>query len=439
MRETTEYASLEEYEFEMLEEIPKDNLKNPTIKTEDLLKLIKNFKKNCALKEFIGEHKGKKILKTIKTERFYERYEEKFNVKEGIEITDKIDKDKLLIIADKDLEYNDLFFQDEISELNLELETIMDNTRGELIRKYYGRNKYLNVGWDLGFFTTLSLISSSNSVEEVRQKFEKELKTETNRFIKTILEVRLDEEHREKKAEQEEINAKKLWEEKSIFKSNVKWNEVEINKNIILWEHNKFILEEDVNKLLPYGFWNNVNSSYGDLLNLCYYLNDKEITYELHKKLTDGTYKKNYKIEFGDEIKVDGVKIPKQRIIFVLKRADGTSNKVKMLKKLTARAIDLLNIKTIDLRYFENSWKRLNMPFRAETEDGQKFKISIIMKEFENVDYDILSKYLYGNFNYINTDIKKVCSLVEELGATKTELFEHLKRIKMLGDLNENN
>jgi hypothetical protein len=443
MKAFKEYGSIEEYEFAVLEEV--ENLKTPITTNEEINIISELIKEPFGMIEFLGEHKNSEIWRNISVERVYNSdYTPTWKRTEGIIVMDKqtkYDKDKRYL--KEGVEIKPYIFEGEFHDrIKQLLEEYLDDQRN-ILEKFNERTSKL---WRIKFDKShvISLMEL-NSVEEVNEAYNKLLQEAEEELGKELEKERLEEEQTQKKQAEQTDNHKQMYENFSQYEGDIGYLTIKIDGKKIYLDGIRFELEKDVSKLLPYSWWADINRGYynGDLPILCYYLNKREISYSFYK---ENKYLRA-KVEFDkdklkglDKLKVDGVDVPKSKIVFFLKRADGTKETINKLKKLTARAVDLLEKKEIHLyRYSNNNMEFLdiNIPFTAETDDGKEFKINLLAKDFI-CSFDDLKETFYGNSQTFSCDLVKLSHFVTKLGATKKEFFEHIKRVKLLGDLDEN-
>ena len=217
---------------------------------------------------------------------------------------------------------------------------------------------------------------------------------------------------------------------------------LEVEGKVIEHSHSKFYLDLPVHEILPFEFWDSINTSYnGDLDMVENYLLEKRIGYIKHKgEYTNKgySYSESYKVSFKEGvIKVNGVKIPKNKIIFILKRADKTSDKIKLLKKLNGRAVQLLDMKKMEISHIS-----LNVDVGFDTIDGVVFDMEFMGNKYM-VDYKDINPLFFGDNgreirirNYVNS--KKLISFVTNtLGIDKSDFYAYIKRIKMIQSLGD--
>lgn len=424
--------SLEEYEFSVLQEIPKDSLKTPTITTEEVLELGDLLKENVCLKQYLGEALNKHFYFCIEKSRYSE-----IMAFCGYEVVDEKGEELILKINSDEFAFNPLFKDKEVLDMINSIEDKRNEIRAEIKQKI-GYDGWISINFRQD--EVFQVVSKSKNIEEFKKGYEKLYEKAKAEYIEEVMGAKISAEDLEKEKKRRDEEEKQRYKDGERVDYTIRWRDGFVKGDRIKEDRYSFVLDKQVSKILPFGFWEEVGSSYnGDLPNMAYYLNNKKINYEMYEHDNIETKKKRYKVVFDEEnIFVDGEKIPKAKLIFFLKRADGTKEKIKELKKLNGRAIQVLDKKRIPLWYER---KELNLPFKAETTDGKMFKINFIMKEFDNVPYEILIPLFFKDRDVISSSptIRQLFEFADKLGVSKADLFEHIRRIKMLGELDENN
>ena len=145
------------------------------------------------------------------------------------------------------------------------------------------------------------------------------------------------------------------------------------------------------------------------------------------KSLTDG---KDTNIT-----KINGVKVRKNKICFILDRINENTTKkdIKLLSKLTGMKADLLGLKDIGLNDI-----KISINVSLIDEDNFNVEIFGVKKE---LDWDTL-KYLFfynGTSRNISTyfNVGDVLNLGEKFGLSKQDVYDYLKKVVVLNKLNE--
>jgi hypothetical protein len=297
---------------------------------------------------------------------------------------------------------------------------------------------------DFSVLGVYEIMSKCETKEDFLKQYQEYYDSAKEQYIQSCFGKRMTQADIQLQKEIEEMKRKDDYEMGNKVDLNVSYSQsISMEKNKIVFNDKAvFMLEKRVSKILPYNWWNNIPNKCGDLCSLEYFLLGKKINYEYLIE-DNSKLEKRYLIKFKDDkIFVDDEQIPKAKVIFFLKRANGTTDKIKELKKLNGRAIQILDKTAIDVRSCNScgTYQSISLPFKAETKNGKDFKVNFMMKDFE-VSYDSLVELFFRDrdVNISYPSIEKVCRFAISCGETKNTLFEHIKRIKILGGLNEDN
>jgi hypothetical protein len=428
----TNYKSLEEYEFSELQEIPQGTLKTPTITEKEVMELQQLLQEDVILQEYIGEFNNKHFYFYINKSRYNE-----IKPYLSYDVCDERVDGIVLRISGTEYKFNPLFKDKVVLEM---LETTYDEQ--EKIRKEVEDKTEIKNWRAISFYksTLYPIISKSKDIEEFKKGFKECYEKAKADYIEEVMGDKISAEDLEKEINRRAEEKKRIYEDGEMIEWKSYGKDGFVKGNIIREGLYSYVLDSPVNKVLPFGFWEEICYGYGDLPFMVYYLNSRKISYELRHKIDSEseTETREYKVVFNkDKIEVDGEEIPKGRLIFFLKRANGTKEKIKQLKKLNGRATQILE-KTFITIY--HNGKTIYLPFKAETTDGKTFHINIISRDFD-ISYDGLIPLFFSGseINSSSPSIEKLFRFVDRLGVSKADLIEHIRRIKILGELNENN
>lgn len=242
--------------------------------------------------------------------------------------------------------------------------------------------------------------------------------------------------------EEKERKLKEKYEKESV---GVFSNGIKINKNIIEDRTDKFILKRNVNKIFDYGYFNE------------YYFRIKKIRDDLIDKKKSFTFKKDdkkiYNIQIEDNpkkniiksltdgkdtniTKINGVRIRKNKVHFVLDRIaeNTTKEKIKILNKLTGMKADLFKLKDIELN-------NIKIGINVSLIDENNFNVEIFGVKKE-LDWDTLKQDFFygGGSRSIHTyfSVGDILTLGERFGLSKQDVYDYLKKVVLLNKLNEN-
>lgn len=230
--------------------------------------------------------------------------------------------------------------------------------------------------------------------------------------------------------------------DKEIKKDKKKKN-IKINGKELKGRGYTFKFDKELNKIFSnIDFLYEIFSYNGNLNQFENFFIQKKISYEYNEG------KRKYKISFdGEKVFIDGVIIPKNKITFFVLRANGEEDRIKLLKKLSGRAFQILEIEEVYLNYgyATNGWdykkETITIPLTTET-DGVNWKVNFMNKSYP-INYEDLQKFFFDKRSLtIEPCVKfrEMEKLLNVLGIDKKEFFEYIKKIKILGALeNENN
>ena len=246
----------------------------------------------------------------------------------------------------------------------------------------------------------------------------------------------LEEEKKEKKEDEER---EKEFKEKSIGK----FSAFEVDKNILIIEFyqgkNIFIFKKNVNELFDYDVFDNERVGFSDISNLSSFENyiiKNKIDYTKEKQKEGKEKIKLYDLEFEkkeDYPKIKGVRIPQNKIGFILSRIrkEQTKEQIELLKKLTGMKIDLLNLNEI-------SCAGHTIEISISLIDENNFEIEFMNKK-EKLDWETLKEFFFcgGSSRSVNSFLgkKTIFDLCKLFGLSKIEVFDYLKKLKMLEEL----
>lgn len=254
---------------------------------------------------------------------------------------------------------------------------------------------------------------------------------------------------RQEKENKKEEEIQRKWEKENIGI----FPRVSVNKNILEIGNDKVILKKNVNKIFQYDFlergWLHIRDIIDKLVEdkenfTLKNMNDKKI-YNIEfednpkknilKSLTDGK-----DIKDGKDInivKVNGVRVRKNKIKFILNRINENTTKeqIKLLNKITGMKSDLLELKEILLNK-----DSIKVDIKCLIVNENKFDVEIFGIK-KCLDWVTLKKFFFYNGtsrslgNYWR--IKELMNFAEDFGLTKQDVYGYLKRIVMVNELNK--
>lgn len=434
-----EIESIEEFEFDILKEIPKDTIKEQSVSNEDIKKVldgIYNINLNCSSPnleywECICEFEEWTIWKQI-SKGWNDLKTQLYVDTDGNKFADT--KQVYLNIGGKMIEFRKtkIFLSDEFTK-EVERLSIIENENGIKYNKLGSYESYFQIRELLVRVANNGLVAIDSLIKD------KEL------YLDSLEKERLAEEEKELlKKKDKEINKQEDYEKKGIADFVIGYEKYNLVGNILKMENteHKWVFKKPLNELLPFNWWETIRENRGEIEGVELYFIEKKISFNKYVSKKRYPYKERfYVVDFkNDKMLIDTIEIPKAKQVFFLKRAIGSADRIKFLKKMSARGLQLLDCSNIDIY---NNGKSISIPFKAETEDGITYKIELMSRDFE-VSFDKLKEIFFrGNdLHIVSPSRETLCNFVIELGATKQELFEHIKRVlmlKTLGEENENN
>ncbi len=195
--------------------------------------------------------------------------------------------------------------------------------------------------------------------------------------------------------------------------------------------HNDFYLDKNVAGLVSYRQMKEGTIERGKLPRIEYLLNELAINYVRGKDSSE-----MYKVKYiNGKGSINGVSVPKAKFIFVLSRMRENTSKeeISIMAKLNGMKSDFVNMTDISVH-------SLYVPINTRAIDDKTFEIEFLEKKNifswdevkESFFYGGSSRTLHSSFS--NSDILELCG---KMGIKKIELFDILKRIKMLNSLEE--
>jgi len=272
-------------------------------------------------------------------------------------------------------------------------------------------------------------------------------KEDIEKEIEKILKKGKVEKKKEKKEEvskeEKERKLKEEYEKESVGEFS---NGTKVNKNVIEKGKYKFILKRNVNKVFEHSYFNG------------YYVDFEKIRNDLVNKKKSFTFKKDdkkvYNIQIEDNpkkniiksltdgkdtniTKINGVRIRKNKVNFVLDRIDEntTKEKIKILNKLTGMKADLVELKNIEL-------KDIKIDTNVSLIDENNFNVEIFGVK-EKFDWDKLRQFFFydGTSRSIRSyfGVMDIINLGENFGLSKQEVYDYLRKIVVLNELEKEN
>ncbi len=262
--------------------------------------------------------------------------------------------------------------------------------------------------------------------------------------VKKVLEIKKIEEEADKKEKDKIAKKEEKMKEDYERESVGFFRTIKVNKNILEIDNNKVILKKNINKIFEYHY---VNGFYLGMTNIIDKLIEKKENFTL-KDINDN---KIYDIKFEDNpkkkiiqsltdgndtniINVNGVRIRKNKVKFVLNRInkDTTKTEIKYLNKLTGMKSDLFNLESIDINEI-----KVNIKFLIINEDNFKVDLFGVKKDF---DWNTLKGFFFcGRSISSNFSTKQIIDFAVNFGLTKQDVYDYLKRVVMVNELNKEN
>ena len=425
MTQYKEFNSELELEFEFLKEFDLPVLKE-ILDNEKIINLFDYpLKNNIYLCEVVKLVDGKVICfkgKNIYGDSFF-TFENSFDLKEN---------EIILLLEDED---------------------IRDNT----IKKIWKLDKnildkiFLNKCWKIK--KKCDGITDKDVIDK-KELTQKDIENAVNQSYKRDKKEREKEKRKEKKQEKEKEKKAENLTEKFEKESVGKIEDYDVNKNIIIMNglnDEKWILKKNVNKIFTFEYLNKRDLYGSSTINRIEdFLIGKEESYKKEIEDTKKVWNKEYKVDFNrdkkkeivaslenkkyyTEIKINGVKISKAKIFFVLNRINKNTKKeyIKLLNKITGMKVDILNLKQIEGSGYKN------IDIEISLIDKDTFKVKFLNKT-KKVNWDFLkTHFFYGSSRSIRRlfSVKEIIEFIEKLGIKKQDLYNHLRKIKITEEL----
>ena len=439
MTKIKSFSDLESLEFSILKEIPED-LESVKIPSK-ILSIDSDVSEIFSFSEFgkIVLHLKEEGILVIKSEDTYYTMNE-----DEIKVDWKINEIVLV-----NINYG-LFFLDENVFDNKFIKGLMkkiiDADKTE--RSYY--NYKLNT-------TDLELNKKRYSREEITELIDKAIieKKEEQKEKQKIIEEREKQEEKEKELEQKPL--REIYEQTGIFKYDigdsieVKGNNLNFRSN---FDHFRFVLNKDVNKILSFDKILSLDSAgiynrFDMIMNL---LQEKKETFCLNNKL-------NFSFDTKGNFQIEGIKVKKSKLKILINTISGLmywnknltkediKRKIKLLNDLNGMKMNFVELTEISSAK-EFGGDELNISLKVECIDDMNFKVEFLGKE-KVFDWNKVKDFFFSGgtsrsiWSYGFSYKDKFMRFVNEFGITKTELFDNIKKLKILKSLetqkNENN
>ena len=253
---------------------------------------------------------------------------------------------------------------------------------------------------------------------------------------KKVVEKREKEMEEEKEKEKKIKKVKECDEEKEYnTKGEGTFNYYSVLKNVIKGDGmREFVLEKDVNKIFSYDQIKSIKDRDTILTKIENFLTDNKVSY---KKIKGGD--EQYEVEYNNEkCKIGGVNIPKSKQAFILNRLNCGSHikDIRILLKLNGMKADFISLE--NLRWSDGN---LDIPIKNKAIDDNTFIVEFVDKAKTFNWEEIRDCFFYGNSRSVRSNFRNG-SLLETcngIGVSKKDLFEKLRRLKMLKGLEDEN
>lgn len=263
------------------------------------------------------------------------------------------------------------------------------------------------------------------------------LEREIDKKIKEDIKEELEKEQRNKKVEL--IEAEKKQAKLVLYKESMgDFGDRKIQKNIIVDYDRKFILKRNANLVFSYDFWED-ESHYGgrNFTKIEDALMEKKESYA--KEILDNNkWIKVYDVDFSEKTKINDVEVSGAKLRFILNKINGDTPKetITLLNKLTGMKMDSINLRKVDLNYDD---KTIEVNIDISLIDDNNFKIKFMDKE-KDVNWEFIRKWFFNDgersirYHFGNSKLLEFCM---EIGLTKQEIFDYLKKVIMVNNLGE--
>ncbi len=300
---------------------------------------------------------------------------------------------------------------------------------------------------DLEEFNVLFLKLSDWKKDIITQKeFKQEVLRIYNNYKKEQEKEKLRKEQEDKQEKEEEENRERDFKEKSICD----FVNLKVNKKTILKIKSLYTFKKNVNKLFEYDVLDNRSFGWNDISNLSSFesfIIKNKMNYTKERIKEDNTKIKLYDLEFERDTKkeiisnfedkefinypkIKGIRIPQNKLGFLLSKIhkEPTEEQIKLLKKLTGMKMDLLGMKKIECNSYE-------VEISISLIDENNFELEFMNKK-KTFEWELLKEILfYGRSIQRYLGKREFLSFCEKFDLKKKEVFDYIKKLKMLKEL----
>ena len=428
MENINSFSDLESLEFSVLKEIPEDleSVKIPSkiLNIESDISDIINFRE-------IGKivlHLAEEGILVIKGEDKYHTINE-----DEIKVDWKINE--IVLVTN----YYGLIFLDE---------NVFENKFINGLRKKITDLKETHRGYYTYKLNTddLELNKKRYSKEEITEMIDKAIikKTEEQKADQEEREERLRKEEKEKELAQKPL--RETYEQTGIFETDteleIKGNSLNLRAN---YDYFEFLFNKDVNKFVSFDEVvglekSGMYSRFDMIMNL---LQEKKETFCLNNKL-------NFSFDVKGNFQIEGIKVKKSKLktiinkIYILSHHKNLSKedmkrKIKLLNDLSGMKMEFVELTEISSAK-EFGGDDLKISLKVECIDDMNFKVEFLGKE-KVFDWNKVKDFFFSGgtsrsiWSYGFSQKAKFMKFVNEFEITKTELFDNIKKLKILKSL----
>lgn len=279
-------------------------------------------------------------------------------------------------------------------------------------------------------------------ITEIFEKYEN-TELDVGDLIQRVLAYNIKRENKQKK-EQEKAKLKReeemegTEEVKEVFDTG-EWKEndsVYGSGNVLYSYKNEYTFKKDINKLFTIADLNNACNGYNrhgtERLN---WIEALAVQHKASYTFIKANQKRSYVVKFKkDKMYVDNVCVPIARASFFISRADGDSEKLKILKELSAVKVEFLGLTNITLH--TDSYIYSNVPIEIKYVD-KLWEVTLFDKTIKE-DWKDLDLFRHNiqrlKDRFYTNDIP---SLMRKFEISKADLFNFMKKTQLLDKLGE--
>jgi len=239
----------------------------------------------------------------------------------------------------------------------------------------------------------------------------------------------------EKETKKKSVNLKKEYEEQGKGKFNM----VNVDGKKIYDGEYIFVLKNDVNKVFTYDYLA-FEKKYD------FYPIQELIIKKENFEILNNVDFVLVKVDFGVDVFINDTYVPKGKAYFVINRIlqyfkhrgillDG--EKIKLLSSLSGMKVYLIEMNKIEVNLTDEIVK---MDINFNLIDKENFEVEFADKK-KTLDWKFLRDMFYGTSRTSSSRIeqKDFVKMCETFGLTKAEMFDYIRKVKILNEVEESN